>query len=273
MECSCRHGRIARAISLLFVLVGSGPSALGVSQDGAATATNAPSGALDLVIRFEVRGGMLAEGDEAADLARWSLYADGLVVWTEEGEPTPGFTQKVWTGWLSKEEVHALRRFLQEVGFWGLADEYQPSSRQSSEGKIVELDPAAALDQAWSSLIVREGSRKKRIVVYPADWEGTPAAYVAARDHVLQIRAQRAREYEPDAFRLQVERLPSERPQTKEAIWPFPDLKLPGQSGELTLTAVQGRRVDGFLRHHGPVVIQQGEAFTLRLLGAPPRDP
>jgi hypothetical protein len=164
-------------------------------------------------------------------------------------------------------------KFIDDAGFWELQDDYRPSHDVLPGGKSISLNPAAALDQPWSTLTVHSGERKKQVSIYPADWDEAPAAYISCRDRLLEIRPQRAREFEPKAFRLEVRRLPSAESIPTRTIWPFPDLVLPAPSGELILTSAQGVAVSEFLREHPPVAFQEGQPFSLRLFGEPPRQP
>ncbi len=240
------------------------------SREGTAESVRDPSSSQQLLVRFDVGGGLLRS--PATELPRWSLYDDGLLVWTDEGDATPGFTRRVWTGYASNDEILELMDFIEAVGFWDLDEHYRPAHVVDAGGKRIRLDPAAGLDQTWSTLTVHAGQREKQVTVYPADWEGAPVAFISCRERLLEVQPEGPREFEPEAFRLEVSS-PSGRIQTRPREWPFQDIHLPVPSGTLSLTRDQGLAVAEFLRGHPPVVAQNDKPVELRLVAEPPREP
>lgn len=227
----------------------------------------------DVLIRFEIRGGILPP--EATELPIWSLYGDGLVIWTQEGKPTPGFTRQVWTGHLTPDEMLQLMSLVETIDFWKLDPYYQPAHQVRPDGQIVHLDPAAAPDQPASILTVHATAGRKQVTIYPAHWQGAPDAFRALRDRLLEIRPKGAQEFQPQTFRLEGRSLPSAPPPREQGIpWPFQALDLTrAQSGVLPLTREEGLAVAAFLTDHPPIVRQANQAFSLRLFAAPPREP
>lgn len=223
----------------------------------------------DLLIRFEIRGGLLLP--EATSVPMWSLYGDGLVIWTKDGKPTPGFTNQVWTGHLAKNEILQLMSFVEKVGFWKLDANYQPSHQISPDGKTVLLHPDAALDQPSSILTVHSSAGRKQVTIYPANWPGAPKAYSILRDRLLETRPEGVQEFQPQSFRLEIRTLFSRRRRAQETAWPFQDLDLTrAQSGVLILSREEGLAVAEFLTDHSPIVLQDSQAFSLRLFADPP---
>ena len=264
-----RLSRIKSFLGLLMLLeIGCGPTATDVSVE-MAEPVGAALSSDDLVVRFEIGGGMLPV--RATDLPRWSLYGDGLVVWTtEQGEATPGFTQRVWTGRLSPDQIRMLVDFISEAGFWELDANYRPVPEVAApDATSVRLDPAGAPDQLWSRLSVYDGQRRSQVTVYPVDWAGTPVAYAACTQRLSEIRPQQVREFEPEAFRLEADQLTGVPAAASH--WPFDEIDLSVASGGLPLTLEQGAAVSEFLTDHSPLAVHASAAFEVRLLGEPPR--
>ena len=264
---------LGRWIHLLPIVLGLSvvadcrPTTAEVSGDGAEQSMEVAA-SNQLLTRFDVRGGLLAP--TATNAPRWSLYEDGLVIWTGEGDPTPGFTSKVWTGHMSDNEIRELSDFIEGAGFWDLESVYRPAHEVGPAEKTVRLNPAAALDQPSSTLTVRSGEKVKQVTVYPTQWEGAPSAYLACRERILQTRPQQPREFEPQAFRLEVGTPTPGQLGSGGSAWPFQDIEL-SEVRELELTRDQGLELSKFLGVHAQVVVYDGEAFSLRLFAEAPR--
>jgi hypothetical protein len=229
-----------------------------------------PSQSQDLLIRLELKGGLLLP--ESTNLPEWSLYTDGEIIWTDEGRPTAGFTRQVRIARVTGDEILQLMTFVERVGFWNLENNYQPPHQTSADGKTVTLDSGAVPDQLSSTLKVQWKGRQKQVTIYPADWQGAPKAYSDLKDRLLQLRSRGGSEFQPQNFQLIVARVPSDY-RNVERLWPFPKIDLSrAQSGVLRLTRDEGLAVAEFLRKGSPIVVHSSQSFAIQLHADPPRE-
>src|SRR4029450_7730425 len=75
-----------------------------------------PSQSQDLLIRLELKGGLLLL--ESTNLPEWSLYSDGEIIWTDEGRPTAGFTRQVRIGRVTGDEILQMMTLVEAVALW-----------------------------------------------------------------------------------------------------------------------------------------------------------
>jgi len=262
---------IAGLVSLIFV----GNAALfhpepAIQATSAATHSRQPSRTAELLIRYERKGGLLQPA--GTQLPEYSLYGDGEIIWTEDGPPTPGFTRQVWSGRLTNDQILQLMNFAETIGFWRLANSYQPSPRVSADSKVITLDPEAMPDQLSATLTVRWKEREKRVVVYPAGWNGAPDAFRVLTDRVLQTRPAGRHEFQPQSFFVTVRKVAANNQHS--AAWPFANIDLARtQADRVKLTREQGLAVAGVLKSGPPIVVQSGQSFSVQLFADPPREP
>ena len=245
-----------------------------------APTVSGPSDFDGVLLQYDVFGGLLAPRP-GTRLALWTLYGDGLVVWVEDGPPTPGFAAQVWTGHLSEDEVASLLAFADEVGFWELASSYQPepvlSETTAEPGGIVSIqpNPEAALDQPSSLLLVVSGDRHHQVTLYPADWGGAPEAYHLMRERLLATQPVDAAPFEPVSFTLTAESVPDGSVGGfRIAEWPFVDIALADvAAAPLSLDGERGRAVADFIATGGQFVDQDGSIYKVELFADAPRAP
>ncbi|MGH2544863.1 MAG: hypothetical protein ACRDIB_18890, partial [Ardenticatenaceae bacterium] len=163
--------------------VDSGTPAISETADPGGT----PAGAAGdrspdtIVIQFR-EGGGFTTAPHATILPQWTLYGDGFVVWTEQSDqPTPGFTQKVWTGTLTDDEINALVAYADEVGFWSLDPSYGTQATTGTSTNAPTLR-APTPDLPSSVIEINLAERQHSVQLYPADLEGAPEAYTLFRD-------------------------------------------------------------------------------------------
>jgi hypothetical protein len=222
-----------------------------------------------------VEGGGLLGARPGTDLDLLTLYQDGLVVWTEAGIPTSGFTKQVWTGHLSQGQINELMALTDQVGFWTLADSYQPPAVTKVLSNTIVLGPGSMLDQPSSSITVLRGDQRKHVTVYPAGWEEAPTAYRTLRQKLLTTRPSDAAPFTPSTFHLQANQVESTAAQPAQVIsWPFDDIQLShALQMPLVLAGKQGVGVAQFLTTQGLHVSQGGREYILSLFADPPRVP
>jgi hypothetical protein len=214
-------------------------------------------------------------------LPLWTLYSDGLLVWIEDGPPTPGFAAQVWTGHLSKDEVASLLAFADEVGFWELSAAYGPEPvlevATAEPGGIASLkpNPEAGLDQPTSVLAIADGDRRLQVTVYPADWHGAPEAYHALRQRLLETRPADAALFVPTSFVLQAEVMSEDVVGGLRIVeWPFENISLADVVPvALSLNGERGVAVADFIVSSGQFVNQDGSVYKVDLLADAPRTP
>lgn len=244
-----------------------------------ASAGSELSDAGDIIIQYDVFGGLMAPGP-GTRLSLWTLYSNGLLVWIEDGPPTPGFAAQVWTGHLSEDEVASLLAFADEVGFWELSAAYGPEpileeATTESGGVSLKPNPEAGLDQPTSMLLVAAGGKQHQVTVYPADWHGAPEVYHALRQRLLETRPADAAPFEPASFMLHAETVSGDAAGgLRVSAWPFADIALADVvAAPLSLDSERGIAVADFVAADGQYVSQDGVVYKVDLLAAAPRSP
>lgn len=125
----------------------------------------------------------LAEYGDLINPDPWTLYGDGTILWTEEGEPTPGYTRQVWIGHLDETEIANLLNMINQSGFGSLDNRYE--------------SPYPAFDLPADTVAIAFNNQTKVVSVYPAGWEGAPEIFQELRQHLLAIRPEDAALYVP----------------------------------------------------------------------------
>lgn len=253
----------------------SAPSAAEARSFEATQTSIAPATGEQAEILLQLRegGGLAAVG--ATELPRWTLYQDGLVVWTETGAPTVGFTQHVWIGRLDEQQVAALVALADEVGFWELDASYGVgATTPSSDTLVVQIAPP---DLPSSTLALRLAERQHEVLVYPADEAQMPEGYRALRAQMLATRPADATPFIPATFRLEARDLGAvstltEGQRAPLVAWPFDELRLAhNTTAPLYLGGEMGGKVSAFIASEGANVIQEERAYTLGFYANPPR--
>jgi hypothetical protein len=256
------------------------PTGVSTAQAADASAGSEAADSGDIVVQYDVFGGLMAPGP-GTRLPLWTLYSDGLLVWIEDGPPTPGFAAQVWTGHLSEDEVASLLAFADEVGFWDLASDYQPepilSESTAEPGGVISIqpNPEAGLDQPTSILLAAMDDRRHQVTVYPANWQGAPEAYHALRQRLLEMRPADAALFVPTSFVLQAEVMSEDAiGGLRVAEWPFVDISLAdAATAPLSLDSEQGIAAADFIAADGLFVSQGGNVYKVDLLADAPRTP
>jgi hypothetical protein len=214
----------------------------------------------EIIAQYSIFGGFRMR-PSATELPQWTLYGDGTVVWTEEGEPTTGFTTKVWIGKLTESEMRDLLTTINSSGFWELEDRY-------SNDMIA--------DAANAAIIINLTDQAKQVVVYPAGREDSPAAFNAVMDQLLQAKPADSVEFEPTEFTFTAESLGrlDEMPadaQPSFMDWTVDGVVLADSVTGQPVTAEQAEAIQGFINANGIVVAEDGVAYTIRLEANLPR--
>lgn len=214
----------------------------------------------EVIAQYSIFGGFRMR-PSATELPQWTLYGDGTVVWTEEGVPTIGFTNKVWIGKLSESEMRELLSAINESGFWELDDRY-------SDDMIA--------DAANAAIIINLTDQAKQVVVYPAGREDSPAAFNAVMDLLLQTKPADSAEFEPTEFTLtaeflgKMEEMPADaQPSYKD--WTVEGVVLADSVNGQSVTAEQAADIQGFINANGNLVSEDGNGYIFRLEAKSPR--
>lgn len=214
----------------------------------------------EIIAQYSIFGGFRMR-PSATELPQWTLYGDGTVVWTREGEPTTGFTNQVMIGKLSESEMRELLAAVNESGFWELNDRY-------SEDGIA--------DAANAVIIVNLTDQAKQVLVYPAGREDAPAVFNAVMERLLQTKPADSVEFEPTEFTFTAESLgrldemPADaQPSFKD--WTVDGVVLADSVTGQTVTAEQAEAIQGFINANGTIVAQDGVAYNVRLEATSPR--
>jgi hypothetical protein len=214
----------------------------------------------EVIAQYSIFGGFRMR-PSATELPQWTLYGDGTVVWTMDGDPTTGFTNQVMIGKLSESEMRDLLSAINESGFWELDDRY-------SDDMIA--------DAASAGIIINLSNQAKQVVVYPAGREDTPAAFNAVMDLLLQTKPADSAEVEPTEFTLTAEFLGNiaEMPadaQPSYIDWTVDGVVLADSVTGQSLTAEQAEAVQAFINENGTIVAEDGVGYNIRLEANPPR--
>lgn len=224
-----------------------------------------------ILLQLMFTGGMAAPA-WGKELPFWTLYGDGFVVWTETGDPTPGFAQQVWTGSLSEAETADLVAFATESGFLELDANYNAPqfSPVADDPNAMQSNPIGMPDQVTGIITLNLVSQQQQVAVYPASWEEAPAAYRSLKQRIQELRPADAALYVPQELRLTaVLQSPynANRPP-----WLWPDLPLDqAAAASLALNIEQGMALNDFLMANGVLVNQEEQTYRLDLLADPPR--
>ncbi|MDQ4079005.1 MAG: hypothetical protein M3220_22530 [Chloroflexota bacterium] len=258
----------------------TGGSGTGDEAASPATAT-APAGVVAwdrspdaIIMQYREEGGFRAP-PQATTLPEWTLYGDGFVVWTEEGEPTPGFTAQVWTGTLSDEQIEELIALASESDFWSLEPSYGTGAADVTEETLTLETPFEDLPSATLTIDLQE--REQSVLVYPVDFEGAPESYRTVRDRLLETRPADASRFTPSTFRLEAQPLSqAEEPTAGEAdelaAWPFLDIDLVEVVEEpLSLSDEGAMEVAEFALQNDYLAEQDGMGYRLGVFAEPPR--
>jgi hypothetical protein len=149
-----------------------GPSGSPPTSDGAIAH---PGGAADIVLRYDVGGGLVPISFFAAHLPSFTLYGDGTTVWVSavrvnprtDGAPSTG--QPLRTGRLPEDQVQALLAFaLGDGGLGAARDSY---------------DFPGIADGPTTTFRIDAGGRSRTISVYALGIEGQGGPDIAIRTH------------------------------------------------------------------------------------------
>ena len=233
-----------------------------------------------ILVQYDFLGGLMG-GGPGTNVPLWKLYGDGLLVWSEGGPATPGFSSQVWIGHLSEAEINELIAFISEQGFWDLDSTYQPdqfleptliSEDNPDEFSLIIPNPEAALDQPSSTILVVTQNYRHQVTVFPADWAGAPEVYQLVRQKLLKIKPDDSTPFLPHAFSLRAREIsqnPNENSPTTH--WPF-DIQLSAVAEQpVTLENELGRTIFDFISSNGQKVIQDEILYIVTILAEKPR--
>ena len=168
---------------------------------------NASPDAIVLQLR---EGGGFRVAPSATELPQWTLYGDGMVIWTDDStDATPGFTKAVWMGQLSEAEMNELLSFANQIGFWAL----EPSYSINDESQVIETENGEVLvspqimDLPSGTLMLNLTGQQHSVQMYPPNYEKMPNAYRVLRQRLLQTRPAEPFTYTPSSYRLEASRL------------------------------------------------------------------
>ena len=235
----------------------------------------------DIILQYDVSGGLMGQGP-GTSLPLWTLYGDGLVVWTEDNPATPGFTSEIWIGHLSDAEIEDLILFIEEQGFWELAPSYQPEqfiiptipAETNPEGfTAVQPNPEAALDQPSSSIMADVANQRHQVTLFPAEWEGAPEAYQNILEYISEIQLNDTIAFAPMTFSLRAREMPQIMADDSQMItWPYANIQLSAVANEpLSLDRDQGISIADSIMMNGQKVIQNEIVYIITLMADPPR--
>lgn len=217
---------------------GSAPPS-GAPSDAPSTDSNAspdvggdviehPTGATDVVLRYEEGGGFVMPGFLAAQAPHFTLYGDGRVVFRDpmaEAPPAQGsvfLNNPLKTAVLTEEQVQELLRFA--LGDSGLA-----VARPEYRNDMIA-------DASTAVFMVNAGGIEKTVSVYALGldgMEGVPdaaarAAFAALAQRLVSIDAGgavQAESYVPEAYRVSIFESPGMQAPDLRA-WPWDDISV-----------------------------------------------
>lgn len=215
------------------------PASPSVAEPSAsATATiSHPTGADEVVLRYEEEGGFVPVEWLATRAPIFTLYGDGRVVFRDPALQAPPDDSGVLrhapfqTLVLSEEEVQTLLQFAAEQGGLGVArDQY---------------DHDGIADATTAVFTMNAGGRSKRVSVYALGMDGPSTAdaaarrgFVALRDHLQSFEpgpSTVVEEFEPQGWRGVLIDAGGAAPQAVTE-WPWPDL----QPADFAMPQAQG---------------------------------
>lgn len=247
------------------------------SGNESAIAWNESHDAIVLQLR---EGGGFRVAPSATDLPQWTLYGDGMLIWTDDSTGiTPGFTSAVWMGQLSEAEMRELLTFANQIGFWELEPSYsindESQVREGENGEVIAQPQIMDLPSGLLSLNLT--GKQHSVQMYPPNYEKMPAAYQALRQRLLETRPENAFTYTPSSYRLEASRLGTldELAQgTRNLLveWSFNQIKLDLVSTTpQTIDSRKGLEVGKFLINSGHFMVQDGVGYEVKLFANPPR--
>lgn len=225
-------------------------------------------------------GGGFRMAPSATELPQWTLYGDGMVIWTDDStDATPGFTKAVWMGQLSEAEMNELLSFANQIGFWAL----EPSYSINDESQVVQTENGEVLvqpqimDLPSGMLTLNLTGKQHSVEMYPPNYEKMPNAYRMLRQRLLQTRPAEPFTYTPSSYRLEAFRLGAldelaqgTRAQLVE--WRFNEISLDlVSSTSQTIDSRKGLELGKLLINNGYLVVQDGVGYEVKLFGNPPR--
>ena len=265
---------------------GATQEAEGATQEAEAATQEAelPTGTWDRspnTIILQLReGGGFRLAPSATELPQWTLYGDGMVIWTDgAATPTAGFTEAVWIGTLSDTEINELIAFADEIGFWSLDASYSindAGQQIETDNGIVITQPQIA-DLPSGTLTFNLVDRQHAVLMYPSDYEGMPKAYEALRQRMLATRPTEATTYTASTFRLEAHNLGPidslvEGTRALLVEWSFADIALADVTqAPQTLDGKKGFEVGNFLIEQGNYIVQDGVGYEVKLFAEAPR--
>lgn len=229
-----------------------------------------------IILQYREAGGYRVT-PQATELPQWTLYGDGVVIWTDSAtEASPGFAQTVWMGTLPDAEINQLLAFADELGFFELDGNYgTEATTETSEDSVMVQAPVLDLPSGTVSVNLIE--RHSSVEVYPSTLEGMPESYRSLRDRLLSTHPANATTYTANSFRLEARSLGglALMPEDNQAVfveWPFADIALADVTqAPLTLEGSKGLEVARFLIAQGFNVSLDGTGYILSLFAPPPR--
>ena len=230
-----------------------------------------------VVLRLEEAGGMLATA-WGTEIPMWTLYGNGLVVWTQDGAPTPGFTRQVWTGHLDEEEIAELLSFAQEMEFFDLDEVYKAPRFEvvdTDESESLDLEPnlEGVLDQPTGSITLKLLEKKHRVQVYPTGWTEAPKGYRQLRERIISTLPGDATPFIPSVLLLSANPVSMDDGYIS-AEWPFTDVMLAhAVTTPLKLDTEQGVDVVEFLTSEGVITTSIDKLYRLDLRATIPQGP
>lgn len=192
-------------------------------------------------------------------VAYFTLYADGTVIYIDEGETYA--QQQVYSARLSLEETLALVREFMQMGFEGLQDYLDICSPPDAQGEQVCI-----ADDSYIivSAMLADGSFKT--VKSYGSFSNDPAALEEIRQLLTGFSAPGGAPYAPEKAALFVTGLPStmERPQFT---WPLAPSYLQADTGATRATVLEGvplrQLIDAVGRNTGEFYFENGGAGFL----------
>lgn len=236
--------------------------------------------AADAIILQLSEGGGFRVAPSATDLPQWTLYGDGMVVWTDDStDATAGFTKRVWMGQLSEAEMRELLGFANQSGFFGL----EPSYSINDESEVIQTENGEVLtnpqimDLPSGTLMLNLTGKQHSVQMYPPNYEKMPNAYRALRERLLQTRPAEPFTHTPSSYRLNVSRLGrledlAQGTRNRLVEWTFNEINLEQVSTTpQTIDSRKGVEISKLLVNRGNLIMQDGVGYEVRLFGNPPR--
>jgi hypothetical protein len=223
-----------------------------------------------IIIQYDEFGGNMAT-EEGTHLPLWTLYGDGLVVWSEDGPPTIGFDREVWIGHLKEEDIQKLISRIEKSGFFSLEPEYKAPAFLIQQGDdaspVLAPNPQGGLDQPTGFIAINLLGREHRVMVYPANWAEAPKAYKIVRTAIQSLRPPDATPFTPCEFTLGATPV-SVNVASAPPAWPFGDIEL---KQHVVITPSQAQSIHTFIKEHGNLIEFQGSIYRIRMMATPPR--